>query len=142
MNEIEKLLQILKEVYKILSIFFIGISFIFLNHMETRLLLKFVILGCITLFFTFLLKFKSVYLNCNNKCYSLKCHQRKMVILRNLNNRMFEKVLKEDEKIEKIKFLISKIFYIYMGIMKFFSLIHGVCLRVSIKFFFILKYYN
>jgi hypothetical protein len=133
MNGIEKIRPIIKEVYKILPIFFIGFSFIFLNHMETRLLLKFVILGCITIFFTFLLKFKSVYLNCNNKCYSLKCHQRKMLILRNLNNRIFEKVLKEDEKVEKNKFLISKSFYTYMGIMKFFSIIHVVCLRVSIK---------
>jgi hypothetical protein len=57
-------------------------------------------------------------------------------ILRNLNIRIFEKVLKEVEKIKKIKFLISKSFYIYMGIMKFFSIILVVCLRVSIEIFF------
>ena len=131
MAEIDKILQILKKLVRILLILFSGIVFVYLSKMQIGILEKLVILGMVSLFLAFMLKFKSVFLKCNNKCYSLKCHKRKMIILQKLNNRLFEKVLKEDDKIEKNKFFKSKSYYVYMGIMKLFCLIPMVFLRVS-----------
>lgn len=139
MTKIDKFIQIFekffKKFYKLFIILLGCIVYLYVNQLQICLLLKIVILGVISLLFAFLVKFQSVFLNCNNNCYALKCHKRKMVILEKLNNRLFEKVIKEDEIIEKNKFYKSKSFYVYMGIMQFFCLIPLVFLRVSVNFF-------
>jgi hypothetical protein len=135
MTEIDEIFQNLKKLHKIFLTLYTSIVFFYFSKMQIILLEKLIIFGATTLFIAFLLKFKSVFLNCNNKCYSLKCHKRKMIILQKLNNRLFEKVIKEDDKIEKNKFFKSKSYYVYMGIMKFFCLIPVVFLRVILTNF-------
>jgi len=140
MAEIDKFIEVFQKFLEKICIIFLtllfSIVFLYVNQLQFRLLLKIVVLGLISLFLAFFVKFQSVLLNCNNKCYALKCHKRKMEILEKLNNRLFEKVIKEDDKIEKNKFYKSKSFYVYMGLMKFFSLIPLVFLRVSLNFFY------
>jgi hypothetical protein len=62
-------------------------------------------------------KIKKIMFYCNNNSYSLKCYKRKMMLLRQKNKRLFNKIITEDYDIVRSKFLKSKSFQLYFKLL-------------------------
>jgi len=122
-NILNKIMRFFNRKYGV-NLFFSERSFIIIQLFSIMILTKMFTGASLKLIFfiSFLLyicnKIKKMVFYCNNNSYLLKCYKRKMMLLRQKNKRLFDKIILEDYDIVRSKFLKSKSFQLYSKLLE------------------------